>query len=127
MDDVRDLTVILKSRFPIVLIETHEESRVLSMLERVSNLEQLASFTWTVTGGLNRARDRGPISGTTELTAALRWIDKTPQNGLYVLLDAHPFLDDPVNVRAIREIALSYQKPRALWCSSAPSSNCPKR
>ena len=126
MDDVRDLTVILKSRFPIVLIETHEESRVLSMLERVSNLEQLASFTWTVTGGLNRARDRGPISGTTELTAALRWIDKTSQNGLYVLLDAHPFLDDPVNVRAIREIALSYQKTARTLVFVSPKLELPE-
>jgi len=27
MNDQRDLTVVLKSRFPLVVVETHEEAR----------------------------------------------------------------------------------------------------
>jgi SpoVK/Ycf46/Vps4 family AAA+-type ATPase len=110
MNDLHDLTVIIKSRFPIVVVETHEEPRVLSLLERVANLEGLALFTWAVTSGIKRVGRVEAIPQTSEPTEALRHIDKTPQNGVYVMLDAHPYLQDPVNLRLIREIALDYAK-----------------
>ncbi|HUU72029.1 MAG TPA: hypothetical protein VMW70_05340 [Burkholderiales bacterium] len=53
MNDQHDLTDILRSRFPIVAIETHEEARVIALLERISNLESQALFVWTVTEGLS--------------------------------------------------------------------------
>jgi hypothetical protein len=55
------------------------------------------------------------VPETIDLTLALRHIDKTVQNGVYVLLDPQPYLQDPINLRLIREIALSYNKtPRTL-------------
>ena len=47
MNDQHDLTVILRSRFPIVVIETHEEMRVIALLERITNLEEQALFVRT--------------------------------------------------------------------------------
>lgn len=115
MDDAHDLGVILRSRFPCVLIESHEEARVLEIVERVAAREELRAFAWTVTDGLKRPNGQGAIPNTTELTDALRYIDDTLQNGLYVLLDAHPWIDDPVVVRRIREIVAGFSKtPRTL-------------
>jgi SpoVK/Ycf46/Vps4 family AAA+-type ATPase len=115
MNDLHDLTVILKSRFPLVVVESHEEQRALGLLERIANLEGLALFTWTVTSGIRRVGRTDVIPGTSEPPAALRHIDKTPQNGVYVLLDFHPYLQDPIQLRQIREIALEYPKvPRTL-------------
>ncbi len=47
---------------------------------------------------------------TNEFRGCLRHIEATPQNGIYVLLDAHRFLEDPINVRLVKAIALGYQK-----------------
>lgn len=110
MNDQHDLTVILRSRFPIVAIETHEETRVIALLERIANLEEQALFVWTVTDGLRRQNRKDSIPLTFEPTQALRHIYKTSQNGIYVLLDMHPFLDDPINQRLIKSIANDYQK-----------------
>ena len=110
MDERRDFTLILKSRFPIVLLETHEESRATSLLENICNFEEWALFTWSVTEGIHRYGRSDRIPMTQEFTAALRHIDQTPQNGVYALLDAHPYLDNPVNQRLLREIALGYNK-----------------
>jgi SpoVK/Ycf46/Vps4 family AAA+-type ATPase len=110
MDDAHDLSVILKSRFPIVIVETHEESRVLALLEKLTNLEEQALFTWSVTEGLNRHGSPGAVPATTELTEALRHINRTIFSGLYVFLDAHPFLKEPINQRLVREIAIDYAK-----------------
>ncbi|CAG0931087.1 MAG: ATP-dependent zinc metalloprotease FtsH [Rhodocyclaceae bacterium] len=110
MNDLHDLTLILQSRFPLVVIETHEEPRVLALLDQAANLEGWALFVWSIADGLRRSNNTQPISQTYEFLDALRHIDKTPQNGVYVMLDAHPYLADPVNARLIREIAMEYGK-----------------
>jgi SpoVK/Ycf46/Vps4 family AAA+-type ATPase len=110
MNDVRDLTLILQSRFPLVVIETPEEPRVLSLLENVCALEGLPLFVWSVADGLRRHEQTNHILTTQELVGCLRHLDATLQNGVYVLLDAHPFLEDPVILRLIREVAMDYEK-----------------
>lgn len=111
MNDLHDLTLILKSRFPIVTIETHEEPRAQALLERVANLEQWPLWTWSVTQGLKRFMvSESAVYETKELTAALRNIAASPSLGLYVMMDVDPFLQDPVNLRLIKEIALDYNR-----------------
>jgi len=58
MNELQDLMVLIKSRFPIVLVESHEEPRVLSLLEKSTNLDNTPLYTWSVTSGLRR-RMRG--------------------------------------------------------------------
>ena len=110
MNDQRDLALLLKSRFPLVVIETHEEARALQLLERISNQEQWPYFTWSIADGLKRRVIEETAHETQELTAALRHIDKSLHMGTYVLLDAHPFMDNPLNQRLIKEIARDYHK-----------------
>lgn len=108
MNDQRDLTLILKSRFPLVVIETHEEARVLTLLEKVANLESWALFSWSVVEGLRRSGIGERMAMTNELRECLKHIEATQQNGLYVLFDAHKFLDDPINIRLLKQIAQGY-------------------
>ena len=114
-DNLNDLALIIKSHFPLVQVETSEEVRMMRLLERVSNLEGWPLFVWTVADGLKRFPRTDIVLQTYEFRDALRHIDKTPQNGIYVLLDPQPYFDDPVNVRLIKEIAQEYAKtPRTL-------------
>jgi hypothetical protein len=108
--EVRELSALLRSRVPIILIETHEEPRILKLLERACNLEQQVLFRWSITDGISRHSRDEAIYNTNELRDALKHIDKTAQNGVYALCDAHPGLKDPVNTRLIREIALEHQR-----------------
>ncbi|HKY01443.1 MAG TPA: AAA family ATPase [Burkholderiales bacterium] len=110
MNDQRDLTLILKSRFPLVVIKTHEEQRVFGLLERIANLESWALFGWSVVEGLRRVGIGQRMVQTNELRECLKHIEATPQNGIYVLFDAHKYLEDPINVRLIKEVALNYAK-----------------
>jgi hypothetical protein len=110
-----DLTVILRSRFSLVSIESHEERRVLALLERIAEANRWMLFVWSLVDGLRRSTQSDAMPMTRTLTECLGHINKTGQGGLYVLLDAHPFLDDPLNVRLVRQIALGYDKtPRTL-------------
>jgi ATP-dependent 26S proteasome regulatory subunit len=114
-DESRELCALLRSRFPIILIQSHEEPRVLELLQKAANLENQVLMTWSITTGIRRYGRDEPIYQTNDLLDALKHIDKTQQNGIYVMCDAHPGFKDPVAMRLIREIALShYRSARTL-------------
>jgi hypothetical protein len=76
----------------------------------------LPVFEWLVTRGLRRI-DTDLGSGQTfnaDPSAVLGSIrDGMP--GVYVLLDFHPYLDDPVHIRMLKDIALDYgRSPRTV-------------
>jgi SpoVK/Ycf46/Vps4 family AAA+-type ATPase len=109
-DEVAELGALLRSRFPIILIESHEEPRMLELLAKACNLENQVLMCWSITKGLGRHGREDTIYQTNELLDVLKHVDKTAQNGVYVLCDAHPGFKDPVAIRLIREIALSHYK-----------------
>lgn len=113
--EVQELTALLRSKAPIILIETHEEPRILKLLEKACNLEQQLLFRWSITDGICRHGREESIYNTHNLLDALKHIDKTAQNGVYALCDAHHGIREPVNTRLIREIALEhYRSARTL-------------
>ena len=83
---------------------------MMRLLERAANLEGWPLFVWTVADGLKRVPRTDVVTQTYEFQDALRHIDKTPQNGVYVLIDAQPYFEDPVNVRLVKEIAQEYHE-----------------
>ncbi|MDR9766933.1 AAA family ATPase [Shewanella baltica] len=111
MQDIRDLTSVLRSNTPIVVIETYEEYRVVELLKRVASVLYQPVFTWSITQGL--ARVDKPMAAqkfNSEPTDLLGQIKSTSQQGIYVLCDFHPFvIDAPKNVRLLKEIALEYE------------------
>ncbi|AQS39718.1 AAA+ family ATPase [Shewanella psychrophila] len=110
MQDIRDLTGVLRSNTPIVIIETYEEYRVIDLLKRVSAVLYQPLFTWSITQGLTRVdRAMGTQKFNSDPTDILGQIKSTSQQGIYVLCDFHPFVDNaPKNVRLLKEIALEY-------------------
>jgi len=120
MSTQHDLTLLLRSRMPIILIETGDEARVLELL-RIAAVSRarddyLPLFRWTVTDGLQRLDiDLEPQLHNAEPDEVLRHIRAVTKPGIYVLLDFHPFLDNPVTVRLIKDICIRYgEVPRQL-------------
>ncbi len=113
--------MLLASRFALIVIESREEARVLQLVRdvslKVSRGRAWGVFQWTVTEGLRRVDlDLGSSQKTiAEPEQLLRHLKATPMAGIYVLLDFHPYLSDPVNVRLIKDIAQDYALvPRTL-------------
>ena len=103
-NDLEQLKGLLVSKTPIVLIESHEEAKVLQMLERFCLLNQVKLWRWSVTEGLRLASGIEGAYNTAKIEDALRHIEKSPANAVYVFLDAHKFIEDPVVLRNIRDI-----------------------
>jgi SpoVK/Ycf46/Vps4 family AAA+-type ATPase len=70
-------------------------------------------FRWTITDGLQRIDiSLEPQSLNSQPTDVLRHIRAVSKPGIYVLLDFHPFIDDPVHVRLIKDICIHYKNVR---------------
>jgi len=120
-DTAHELEALIRSRIPLVVIETRDESRSLALLAslatRLTRPVHTPVFKWSVTDGLARIDvDLGGAQRhNIEPQEVLKSIRATDKAGVYVLLDFHPFLADPVNVRLIKDIAQGYGKtPRTL-------------
>lgn len=114
MDGQHDLQVILRSRTPIVVIETRDEARILEMLQsvaiRAAGHEYMPLFQWTVTDGLQRLDIAlEPQAVNSQPSDVLKHIRAVSKPGIYVLLDFHPFLEDPVHIRLMKDICIRYQ------------------
>lgn len=115
MDQKKDLALILSSRSPIVVIETQDETRILELLRSITiaspSSEYMPLFRWTITDGLQRLDIAlEPQMLNSEPTDVLKHIRAVKKPGLYILLDFHPFLEDPVHVRLLKDICLRYPK-----------------
>jgi SpoVK/Ycf46/Vps4 family AAA+-type ATPase len=127
MNDQHDLELLIKSRFPIVIVESYEEPKLTALIEKIANLEDWAFYTWSVTEGLNRRNVRSdPAFDTCELSSALRHVSKSLQNGVYLLRDAHPFISDPLVVRLIKDIAQGYTSVARTLVFFSPQIDLPE-
>ena len=115
---VEALTALLDTHTPVVVLQTHEEKRVMALAEAVARRTQRALWCWSASRGLRalhgmklRLVDQGadghPGAGDTkELPAALTAVERFEGPALVLLLDIHPYLAHPVTVRALKDLAL---------------------
>ena len=108
---VHDLELLIRSRVPIILIETVDEPRALELFTRLAIAIGKPVMRWSVTSGLQRIDlDLQPQTHAKDPHQALGQIKATSTPGIYLLLDFHPYLEDPGHVRMIKEIALGYSE-----------------
>jgi len=115
MDESHDLELILRSQTPIVVIESQDERRMLELLQAVTiaraSSNYVPLFRWTLTDGLQRLDiSLEPQAINSEPRDVLKHIRAVTKPGVYVLLDFHPFLDDPVHVRLLKDICMQARK-----------------
>src|ERR1700728_3528613 len=113
-DPRRELQSMLASRLSLIVVESREEARVLSLVREVSLKVKEGRgwgvFQWTVTEGMQRldVDMGGPVRLLADPVQLLKHLKATPMAGIYVLLDFHPYLSDPVNVRMLKDVAQGY-------------------
>jgi hypothetical protein len=111
---VHDLRILIRSSHPLVVIETVEEGRVLTLLQSVAAQERMPLFEWSVTRGLTRADDAPTLSKMTATPlAVLQHIHGLTVEAVFWLKDLGPHLQDPAICRQLREVAAVHSRSRA--------------
>ena len=121
-----DLRLLIAGGFPLITVETYEERRAIELLRTLATRLDVALSRWTVTEGLTSISgadffsaeqlrlvdDTAPVAqdkASRDPQTALRAIRGSRQAGLVLMLDFHPFFDEPLHVRLIKEIAQDYE------------------
>ncbi|MCB9744019.1 MAG: AAA family ATPase [Alphaproteobacteria bacterium] len=104
MQELADhIGLLVRARYPILYLLTHEEERVERHLERLAARAELALWRWRATDGL-----RGPeglVDPTTrDPVAALDSLSEATAPALFVMVDFHHALANPIVVRRLRDL-----------------------
>ncbi|HEV8632428.1 MAG TPA: AAA family ATPase, partial [Thermoanaerobaculia bacterium] len=121
---MEDLRLLIRSRFPILYVETYEEKRLAELLAASASDLGLPFWSWSVTQGLCRRGVEDAAYETTQPLAALRHIASLRTAGVYLLYDLHPYLADPAVVRQLRECAQGSERQTTIVLCS-PSLELP--
>jgi ATPase family associated with various cellular activities (AAA)/AAA+ lid domain len=106
---LRDLEAIIRSRTPLIAVESNEEPQVVSMVRQISRRLQLKAYRWTITEGLQAFEPADqPKQSVLKSQEVLSFIKSSARYSLFVLLDFHPYLEDAVHVRYLKDVALNY-------------------
>jgi hypothetical protein len=104
VDNTRDLGVLLRSRYPLILADTLDEERFLGIVRRVAVAADLPVWIWSLTKGL--CRDGGETSpGTADPVKALAFISDLTVPGVFVFEDVQFKLGDPMVLRHLKDLA----------------------
>ena len=112
MQELRDLELLLRSSVPIIIVETHEEQRVLDVLAKAAvGGYYNPLFRWSVTEGLKRLDiDMATQIHTVKPVELFVEIKESTKGSIFVLLDFHPFLDEPVHVRLLKDVVMMHER-----------------
>lgn len=108
---LHDLLAIIRSRTPLIAVESNEEPEIVTLVRHIAVKQQMRAYRWSVTEGLQAFDPNDqPTQSVLKSHEALNWIRTNASNSVVVLLDFHPYLDDAVHIRHLKDIALSYRK-----------------
>src|SRR6266478_3467588 len=108
---LRDLAALIRSRTPLIAVESNEEPQVVRMVRAIGQQFQLKAYRWTVTEGLQAFEPCDqPQEAVLKSQEILNYIKNSSRYCLFVLLDFHPYLQDNIHVRFLKDIALTYSK-----------------
>lgn len=124
------IEVHLRAHFPLLILQTFEEERVLASLKRVREAmavkKEIGFFVWSATRGL-RDREGHVLAAQTvgDPVLALEHVFSGPAEAIYVFLDMHRQFT-PVTVRLIRDAVWTVKRTRKSLVFVGPSATVPE-
>lgn len=99
----RELTLLVLSRYPLVVLEGSEEARVEELVARVAADLTLPLLVWSSSTGLVRPSG-GELADTADPEQALARIAALEGEVIALFHDLHPYFDRPAVARRLREL-----------------------
>ncbi|MCP4133340.1 MAG: AAA family ATPase [bacterium] len=99
----KKIEYLIRARYPIIYLVSSEESRVEDSLQTIASNRTKKILFWSITKGME-SEDGNAISDLREPIKALEYISEANINGIFVLRDFHPYLNDPVVIRKLRDL-----------------------
>ncbi|MBF2077718.1 MAG: AAA family ATPase [Synechococcales cyanobacterium T60_A2020_003] len=108
-----ELSVLIKAQYPLIYLVTSEEERTEQAIAALAQAKpQRRVFVWTVTHGIvEYGQPRGTTQhNTVSPEAAIEWVVRQKESGIYIFKDLHPFVDSPAVTRWLRDAIHSFKE-----------------
>ncbi len=102
-----EITLLIKSKYPLILVDTIDEDYVARQLSDITADLGLDSYCWSLSKGLRVGRNENAFYQSSDPVKMLKIVndllnDKQPS--LFVFSDFHKFLDDAATCRFFKDI-----------------------
>jgi hypothetical protein len=106
-----EIALLIKSKYPVVFLETVDEEYVLRQLTQIAEQSKLSYFEWSVTEGLRRDHKEGSFYQSNEPALMLKIIlyilsqmTLRKESGLFVCKDLDRYLDNSMVLRLFKDM-----------------------
>lgn len=120
MESMHDLEVLIDTGRRFIVLETEREGCFIEGFRRIAKRSSKAYFQWTITQGLLRLSDEyAAQSINRDLNQLFGQIQSTQQESVFILVDFHHHLEDPVAQRHIKDVLMNSPQHTLILLSQA--------
>lgn len=125
MEALKDLELLIQSRYPIIAVRTHEEARLEEILRLIAARLDMRLHVWTVTDGLRRVASENPLYDTRDAGLALANLSSLKGEAIYLFKDLYRMLDDTKIARRLLDLVSTFRQDRRVLVLSGAHYTLP--
>ncbi|MBW4495255.1 MAG: AAA family ATPase [Oscillatoria princeps RMCB-10] len=123
-----ELNILIQAQYPLIYLVTSEEERAEQAIASIAQSKpQQRIFIWTVTHGIvEYGQPRTTTQhNTVSPEAAIEWVIRQKEPGLFIFKDLHAFIDAPVTNRWLRDAIASFKGTQKTVIIMSPVQQVP--
>ncbi|MFH1619641.1 MAG: AAA family ATPase [bacterium] len=119
---LKDLELLIRSRYGLILLDTIEEERAETLLAHLADSLTLPVFFWTRTKGLRRSGEKTAVYGSTSASGALEHIENSDLPALYVFHGLWDYMSDKITGAKLMDASSGFSSKRgAILLTGTPA------
>ncbi|HIK38417.1 MAG: AAA family ATPase [Geminocystis sp.] len=128
-----ELSILIRAQYPLIYLITSEEERAQQAIAEIvartaEGKTRPRIYLWTVTRGIVEWGNSERVSGqhnTISPEAAIEWVVRQKEPGIYIFKDLHPFLESPTVTRWLRDAIASFKGTEKIMILMSPYQKTP--
>ncbi len=128
-----ELSILIRAQYPLIYLITSEEERAQQAIAEIvartaEGKARPRIYLWTVTRGIVEWGNSERVSGqhnTISPEAAIEWVVRQKEPGIYIFKDLHPFLESPTVTRWLRDAIASFKGTEKIMILMSPYQKTP--
>jgi SpoVK/Ycf46/Vps4 family AAA+-type ATPase len=126
-----ELTLLIKSKYPVIFVESIDEEYVVNQLRQIASQLGLIFYQWSVTAGLQRGFNESPYYQTGDPEKMLKTVlslikSDRSESGVFVLKDIDKHLENSLLLRLFKDLMNLIKNRRDTVVIVSPEYKLPK-
>jgi hypothetical protein len=124
-----ELNVLIQAQYPLIYLVTSEEERAEQAIGKIAQTttQHRRVYIWTVTHGIvEQGQPRQTTQhNTVSPEAAIEWVVRQKEPGIFIFKDLHPFVSSPGVNRWLRDAIASFKGTEKIIILMSPIQEIP--